>query len=527
MTKAMRVVQPVEDLVVVERLDGERWTARGNLARLTLVAWYSLPIVAAVGVASMATQMVTRPPGIVDQLAWFAGLSVVASIVVHAAQRALQSLLPLAALLSLDLAFPGRAPRRFGVALRAGNPRALLMRLDQTHAMQAPEQAAGVLLELVGRLSLHDKALRGHSERVRAYSELVAEELALDRSGRDGLRWAGLLHDVGKLEVPASILNKTGRLTDAEWEVIRQHPAAGAGLCHSLTPWLGEWAAGVLDHHERWEGGGYPRGIAETEISLAGRVIAVTDAFDVMTSSRSYKAPRSVEEARAELVRCSGTQFDPMVVRAFLSISVPRLKSLTGGVIAAALAELRHSLPSAAAAIGRAGLATCLACVVGLLEPMDVAETALHLGSSPPDSGRPTPPASDTTTGSVDARQDSPASANDPSRAGAPGGSSGSPLPRSGGGFFGDPRDPRGPRDPGGPGGGGPGGGGSQPPTDPGSSGAAIIIDPAKGSVAVDGQDTPSTPPVTIVEVPAAGQAVCGAAEVCRPIIIPLPSSSS
>lgn len=526
MTKTLDVAPLTDDLVIVERLDGSRWTARGTWARIALVAWYALPVLAAFAVTSVAARTIGRPSGIVDQLAWFAGLSVVASLVVHAAQQALRSLLPLAALLSLDLAFPGRAPRRFGIALRAGNPRPLLGRLDQTHAMQAPKEAADLLLELVGRLSFHDKALRGHSERVRAYSELVAEELGLDRSGRDGLRWAGLLHDVGKLEVPASILNKTDPLTEAEWSVIRQHPVAGAQLCASLTPWLGEWASGVLDHHERWEGGGYPRGIAGTEISLAGRVVAVTDAFDVMTSARSYQSPRSVEDARAELVRCSGTQFDPMVVRAFLSISVPKLRSLTGGIGAAALSELRHRLPAVAGLVERAAVAACVACVAGLLAPMGGDDAAPQSASPTIDGARSERPGQGTTPEDSNGRSGAGAADDDPTETRSPNAGSGDPLPRTRGGSPVLPRPPGDRRGPGGPGGpGGPRDDGPGPPSDPGNSGVTIIVDPADGSVAVDGLGTPAAPPVTIVEVPAAGQAACQAAGVCRPITITVPLS--
>ena len=131
------------------------------------------------------------------------------------------------------------------------------------------------------------------------------------------------------------MLNKRGRLTPHEWEQIKQHPAIGARLTRSLEPWLGDWVRGVGEHHERWDGDGYPAGPAGQEISLAARIIAVADAFDVMTAARSYKDPLPAEAARAELVRCAGTQFDDAVVRAFVAVSIGKLRRIMGPSAAA------------------------------------------------------------------------------------------------------------------------------------------------------------------------------------------------
>ena len=142
---------------------------------------------------------------------------------------------------------------------------------------------------------------------------------------RDKLNWAALLHDVGKLHVPAEILNKAGPLSPSEREVVERHPDLGAQLIGPLAGWLGPWARGVQEHHERWDGTGYPRGLAGEAISLGARIISVADAFDVMTALRSYKAPMSVAAAKRELTRWAGRQFDPTVVRAMLSVSLGRL----------------------------------------------------------------------------------------------------------------------------------------------------------------------------------------------------------
>ena len=142
---------------------------------------------------------------------------------------------------------------------------------------------------LVGALNSHDRLTRGHSERVRAYTKMIAEELKLEPDEIDLLHWAGLLHDIGKLEVPAEILNKPSQPTEEEWEILRTHPEAGMRLVAPLREWLGEWGDAVGQHHERWDGKGYPNGLAETDISFAARIVSVADVFDVITSVRSYK----------------------------------------------------------------------------------------------------------------------------------------------------------------------------------------------------------------------------------------------
>ena len=126
------------------------------------------------------------------------------------------------------------------------------------------------------------------------------------------------------------ILNKPGRPTEDEWEQLRAHPLYGETLVAPLREWLGDWADAVGYHHERWDGAGYPRGVAGAEIPLAGRIVAITDVFDVITSARSYKESSSLAEARTEITRCSGTQFDPRLVRAFVNMSLGRMRLVIG-----------------------------------------------------------------------------------------------------------------------------------------------------------------------------------------------------
>jgi putative nucleotidyltransferase with HDIG domain len=195
-----------------------------------------------------------------------------------------------------------------------------------------------VILALVGAISQHDRRTRGHAERTRAYTDLLATELALPPDDRDKLRWAALLHDIGKLSVPAEILNKPSRLTEDEFATVKQHPIEGMKMIAPIRDWLGPWAMTIEHHHERWDGSGYPAGLSGTEISLGARIVSVADAYDVMVSGRSYKQKLSHSEARAEVARHSGAQFDPRVVRALMEISIGRLRWITGPL--AGLADL-------------------------------------------------------------------------------------------------------------------------------------------------------------------------------------------
>ncbi len=233
-------------------------------------------------------------------------------------------------------------------------------------------EAAGQLLELVAALGVHDRITRGHAERVRAYSRMIGEELGLSGDDLEKLHWAGLLHDVGKLFVPEEILNKPGQLTSDEFEIVKQHPGWGAELCEPLRGWLGDWVDAVAQHHERWDGAGYPRGLAGDDIALSARIVSVADVFDVMTSARSYQQPVSVTRAREELVRCSGTQFDARMVRAFLSISLGRLRLAMGPLASLAHLPSRLHIPAAGLGTAATGLVTAGALLFGgVLEPSD------------------------------------------------------------------------------------------------------------------------------------------------------------
>ncbi len=295
---------------------------------------YALPIVVSLALVAGATTIVAPPTrSLWAYLGWWLVVSLAATIAVWAVFALTRRLLPLVALFELSLVFPDEAPSRFSLALSSRTVQSLEERvrtMREARAASSMQEAAEILLRLVAALDHHDRITSGHAERVRAYSAALGRELGLTDDELDRLNWAALLHDIGKLEVPAEILNKASRPTQREWESLRRHPLHGEELVEPLRDWLGEWAGAVGSHHERWDGAGYPHGLAGEEIPRAARIVAIADAYDVITSVRSYKAPASAEAARAELVRSAGTHFDPRFVRAFVGLSLGRMRFVVG-----------------------------------------------------------------------------------------------------------------------------------------------------------------------------------------------------
>lgn len=156
-------------------------------------------------------------------------------------------------------------------------------------------------------------------ERTREMAIRLGKALSLSDGELGKLALLAVLHDIGKIAIPHSILLKPGKLTDAEWEIMKTHTEKGyriANASKELKP-IGEY---ILHHHERWDGGGYPGGLAGDEIPLLSRIITVVDSHDVMVHDRPYHRAMSGEAAEAELRRCSGTQFDPKLVKVFLEV---------------------------------------------------------------------------------------------------------------------------------------------------------------------------------------------------------------
>jgi HD-GYP domain-containing protein (c-di-GMP phosphodiesterase class II) len=307
-----------------------RWAAHPWRARALRLSVYATPVGASLLFVRVTTALTGTPTrSLAVFLAWWFGMSAAATLVVALVYAATRRLLPVGALLELALAVPREAPSRFRLALATGTVDELAARLRGDPGRD-PQEAAEILLRLVAALDDHDLITRGHSERVRAYALSLGRELGLSKDDLDRLNWSALLHDIGKLRVSGQILNKPGRPDEEEWRRLRAHPLYGETLVAPLRSWLGEWADAVGYHHERWDGAGYPRGVAAQEIPLAGRIVAIADVYDVITSSRSYKEPAPAAAAREEIVRCSGSQFDPRLVRAFVNISLGRMRVVLG-----------------------------------------------------------------------------------------------------------------------------------------------------------------------------------------------------
>jgi len=170
---------------------------------------------------------------------------------------------------------------------------------------------------LIKALEAKDLYTRGHSQRVTVYSMAIATEMGLSPAPIEDLRRASILHDLGKIGVTETILNKPGKLTREEFGEVEKHPEVGTQIL-SPIPYFQKILPAILHHHERFDGCGYPGKIAGTEIPLESRIMAVADTYDAMTSTRAYRPALPEEVATAEILRCSGTQFDPEIVSVFL-----------------------------------------------------------------------------------------------------------------------------------------------------------------------------------------------------------------
>jgi len=176
---------------------------------------------------------------------------------------------------------------------------------------------AATMKALCQAVETKDYYTRGHGDRVSLGSGMIARQIHMGADRTDAIEFAGMLHDVGKLGVPTQVLQKTGPLTEDEFAAIQLHPMRGLEIVREIG-FLNEALAGIMHHHERIDGTGYPMGFAGYEIPEFARIIAVADAFDSMTSTRSYRAAKTVREAVAELRKGASTQFDPLIVDAFI-----------------------------------------------------------------------------------------------------------------------------------------------------------------------------------------------------------------
>lgn len=179
--------------------------------------------------------------------------------------------------------------------------------------------AVNMVKSLVQVVETKDTYTRGHSERVNTFSMLLAEKMGLDKEQKTHLQWASMLHDIGKVGIAETILNKPGPLTEDEYEQIKSHPAKGHAILQPLEP-LTDALPGILHHHERYDGKGYPDGLKGEDIPLLGRIIAVSDTFDALNSDRAYRPGKSVRESLDILESLAGTQLDARIVEIFTEI---------------------------------------------------------------------------------------------------------------------------------------------------------------------------------------------------------------
>ncbi|NIA23490.1 MAG: HD domain-containing protein [Proteobacteria bacterium] len=184
---------------------------------------------------------------------------------------------------------------------------------------EAKEEFLKTIEMIISMIEAKDKLTAGHSIRVAKYSYLIGQELGLKKKNLDDLKFAALLHDIGKIAIPENILNKKAELTEEEFKIMRRHPILGAELIKTVDS-LKNSIPGIIEHHERYDGSGYPKGLKGEEISLQGRIIAIADAFDAVTSNRVYRYPIKRMDAIAMIIAGSYSRFDPNLVEIFTEI---------------------------------------------------------------------------------------------------------------------------------------------------------------------------------------------------------------
>ena len=323
-----------------DKTETSEWQRRRFASGALRVAVTLVPIATSVEVSLLVSRTLPSTSSTVTAIGRILLIAICSLLALALTDAVARKFLPLAALLQLSLVFPDQTPSRFRTALKGGSGRRLAREVVTARSQglsDDPSRAAEQLLMLATAIGDHDRRTRGHSERVRLYTDLIAEELHLSHDERARLQWAALIHDIGKITVPAEILNKKGPPDEREWAILKRHPQAGAQLAAPVEPWLGDAVHAIGGHHERWDGSGYPNGLAGDAIPRSAAIVAVADAFEVMTAVRSYKKALPLTEARTELTRCAGTHFSPEVVRALLNVSIGELRRSMG-----AFAVLAH-----------------------------------------------------------------------------------------------------------------------------------------------------------------------------------------
>ena len=194
--------------------------------------------------------------------------------------------------------------------------RSRLARSEQLRMVQLQRAYEASLTALANAIDLRDRYTRGHVERVTGYAVALAGQLGWVEKRMEQLRFGAILHDIGKIHISEKILLKSGPMTDEEWEDIKRHPIIGAEMIKDI-PYLTHAVPIIRSHHERWDGKGYPDGLEGKLIPMGARIVAIADAFDAMTTNRPYSPARTLELAYQEILDCTGSRYDPEIVRAF------------------------------------------------------------------------------------------------------------------------------------------------------------------------------------------------------------------
>ena len=200
-----------------------------------------------------------------------------------------------------------------------------LLAAERNHRRELTRLHARTLVTFANMVAHRDQPTAYHCERVAENARSLGKLYGLSETDLNALYWAGLLHDLGKITTPASILLKDGKLTDDEYGVIKQHAAMGAEVLLDISPRFHLIAEAVRSHHERWNGSGYPAGLAGEDIPLFGRLLAVIDVFEAMTAPRPYRGPLPPQDVMQHLRDRAGTEFDPQIVELFASLYRRRL----------------------------------------------------------------------------------------------------------------------------------------------------------------------------------------------------------
>lgn len=191
-------------------------------------------------------------------------------------------------------------------------------KLDK-RSQQLKRMTVQVMQTLAGTIDAKDKYTNGHSLRVAEYSAMLGSKMNMSQEEIDNIYYIGLLHDIGKIGIPDEIINKTSKLTDEEYAIIKTHPVIGSEILEKMSE-LPDIMVGARWHHERYDGKGYPDGLAGENIPFVARIIGVADAYDAMSSTRSYRGVLPQETIRGEIQKGAGTQFDPVIAEVMLQI---------------------------------------------------------------------------------------------------------------------------------------------------------------------------------------------------------------